>query len=64
MAQLETLVFCILSQSTLFFKVLIIFIIGPQNNPGFPDPEREARRVLDSYGGRTHYSENDDEAGR
>ena len=45
-----------------------IFLLGPSNtNQGFPNnpnPEREARRVLDSYGGRSHYMENDEEATR
>ena len=45
-----------------------ISLLGPSNtNQGFPNnpnPEREARRVLDSYGGRSHYMENDEEATR
>ena len=41
------------------------YMLGPANNQPFPNnPEREARRVLDSYGGRLHYSENDEEATR
>ena len=41
------------------------YMLGPANNQPFPNnPEREARRVLDSYSGRTLYSESDDETGR
>jgi len=43
------------------------YMLGPSNtNQGFPNtnPEREARRVLDSYSGRSHYTENDEEATR
>ena len=45
-----------------------IFLLGPSNTnqglPSNPNPEREARRVLDSYSGRLHYTENDEEATR
>ena len=40
-----------------------ISLLGPSNTnqglPSNPNPEREARRVLDSYSGRLHYTENE-----
>ena len=54
-------------ENTVQLMLKPISLLGPSNtNQGFPNtnPEREARRVLDSYGGRLHYSENDEEATR